>query len=495
MTATSPDPRLAELLRRRRAGRARPVVAGLASVRRAARPVLSYAQHRLWFLTKLLPDTPGYHVPVAYRLRGPLDVRALRVALHHLVAGHETLRTRFGEDEHGEPYQIIDPQPRVRLTTVDVSVDPEPMARAVEVARATENAPFDLERGPLLRCRLVRLAEDDHVLTMAVHHIVFDRASLTVLGTDLSRAYAAELAGTAPPSFGPSVPYAEYAQWQRQIIAGRRRTELVEHWVSRLAGAPPLLELPADRPRPAVPSHRAGTVAFTVPPDVVTGVRALAAGHRMTPFMVVLAAYQAVLGRHGARSDIVVGVPMDLRPQPELAGAIGFFVNSLPIRLDLSGDPSFAELLARARQGVLAAYDHREAPFELVVERLAPQRDLSHNPVMQVWFELADLAAGGPDLPRLPGVTVTHFESDTARTRFDLEAHLIAQPSGEVSGRLLYAVDLFEHDTVDAIARHLVNFLRSAVAAPDLPLSEIQIFDDAELRQLFDEWAVAPRLR
>jgi hypothetical protein len=485
MSGESAAPRLSsaaqDLLRRRMSGVARRE-SGLRVVRRADRPVLSSAQRRLWFVDKLSPGAAGYNVPVCYRLCGHLDVSALRTALDDVVARHEVLRTRFADFE-GEPFQVVDPPKRIHVRTVDLTTTSDALSEAAEVVRANENAPFDLSTGPLLRTVLVRLGQDDHLLSFAVHHTVFDRESLEIFNAELSAVYNTAIANgqaTLPP---PPVHYADFAEWQRQEADDRQ----LSYWESQLTGVPDALDLPTDRPRPAMPSHRADAVEVHVPAATTQAVHELALAHRMSPFMVCLAAYQAVLARHTGASDIVVGCPVDLRSQhSSLRRVIGFFANTLPIRVRTNGTLRFSELLDRVRDTVLTAYEHQAVPFDRIVERVSPSRDLSRNPLTQVWFDLAGPAAPGSTAVELTGIRSEYFDTGNARARFDLELHLHETPDGSLSGPLLYATDLFDRETVEPFARHFVNFLTTATTIPASRLAEIQMFDDDELDRIIN---------
>ncbi|MEW5931882.1 MAG: condensation domain-containing protein, partial [Gemmatimonadota bacterium] len=350
---------------------------------------LSFAQQRLWVVDRLDPGGATYNMPYALRLRGVLDMSALRAALDALVERHETLRTTFAEQD-GRPVQVIQPPALVALTELDLRDRPgaerEPYAEHLAVEEAL--FPFDLARGPLLRCTLLRLGEDDHVLCFTMHHIVSDGWSMQVLVREVSALYAAFARGEEPRLPELPVQYADFAVWQRDWLSGETLEEQIGFWKTRLSGAPPVLEIPTDRPRGAGNSPYAARQPLQVPPETSRALRALSRREGTTLFMTLLAAWQGLLGRYAGQDDVVVGSAIAGRNRHEVEGLIGFFVNMLPLRADLSGDPSWTELLGRVRETALAAYDHQDLPFERLVEELAVERSLVHSPVFQVIFSL-----------------------------------------------------------------------------------------------------------
>lgn len=452
---------------------------------------LSFGQQRLWFLDRLAPGTVAYNVSDAYRLRGALDLGALEQALIAVVDRHEALRTHYTVIDR-EPVQVIDPPGGFRLARTDVETDPAPEQSARECALTDAETPFDLARGPLFRARLIRLAPTDHILSIVVHHSVFDHQSLEIWARDVSVAYRAYLSGLLPRFGEPGARYADFAVGQHAAFVGRDGDRHLAYWQHRLAGAPPVLELRADKPRPLVPSHRARPVEFTVSPQLTASLHCLAAEHGATLFMLTLAAYQALLSRHTSVADIVVGFPVSGRWQTAFENTIGFFANSLPARARMAGDPQFTELIAQVRDGILDAYDHVELPFERIVEALAQPRDLSRNPVVQVWFNLIDEQSAGRRAGlSLVGLAVDRFETGKARTRFDVELHLVRTPTGELSGRLLHATDLFEPVTTTRFASHYSTFLQSVAKNPDLRVSEVPIVPPEELVTIVMDWGTA----
>ena len=366
--------------------------------RRVDGPVpLSFAQQRLYFLAQVNPENPFYNVDTTLELRGRLDVRALHRAINEVVRRHEALRTRFGV-EHGAPMQVVAPSRTIRVAAYDLQALPvdERADEAVRLATVEGRRPFDLATGPLLRVSLLRLAPDHHVLVLAMHHIIADGWSMGVLGRELGALYAAFSAGRASPLADLEVQYADFAVWQREWLAGPVLDEQLGYWRGALAGLAPLA-LPTDRPRPPVQTHAGRSVRFSVDAATAEGLHRVAREEGATLFMVLLAAFGVVLGRYAGQEDVAVGSPIANRNRTEIEGLIGFFVNTLVMRVDLSGDPSFAELVRRVREMALGAYAHQDLPFEKLVEELAPERDLARNPLFQVMFALQNAAR--PDRP------------------------------------------------------------------------------------------------
>lgn len=483
----------AELLRRRLLGGASPRRTIVAEPR-PERPVLSFAQERLWFIERLHQGSTAYSVPVNHRILGALDAGRLEQALAEIVARHESLRTRFGE-HNGVPYQLVDP-PGFRLDLVDLDADPQARSDAVaaaDLARSLINAdagqPFDLAAGPLFRARLYRLAADDHVLALRVHHCVFDGWSLGVLRRELSACYAAACQGR--PAELPELPvqYPDYAAWQRRELTGQKLATSLTYWRQRLAGAPLVLELPTDRTRPPEPSHRADRVSFEFEPAVTRALRELALAHQASLYMVGLSAFQALLGRHAGSTDLIVGSSVSGRGYTELEPMIGFFVNSLALRCDLAGDPPFASLLDQTREETLEDFAHQNLPLEVLVEELAPPRDLSRTPVTQVWFNMQNIGAELGEL-ELDGLEVESFDLGTITTRFDLELHLTDGGGDRLTGGLIYATDLFDRRGMEWLAGHYARFLTEIARNPTQRLSRVPIVTADELA-LFAEWNTA----
>ncbi|HLL48773.1 MAG TPA: condensation domain-containing protein, partial [Longimicrobiaceae bacterium] len=439
---------------------------------------LSFAQARLWFIDQLQPGSAVYNMPFPLRLRGPLDVRALAGALGEVVRRHEALRTVF-RAAGGEPVQVVLPAAPFVLPVVDLGGLPE-RAREAEArrqARADGARPFDLARGPLLRTALLRAGEGEADLLVCLHHIVSDGWSAGVFFGELSALYPAFAAGAPSPLAELPVQYADYAVWQRAQLSEEALESRLGYWRERLRGAPPLLELPVDRPRPAVQGSEAASHAVALSPATSRGLRELARRESATPFMALLAGLQALLWRWSGQDDVVVGTPIAGRTRPELEGLIGFFANTLVLRAEISGAEGFAALLGRVREATLGAFAHQELPFERLVEELAPQRSLGHTPLFQVIFALQPRDGGGP--PRLGEVAAEPLASAAEGAKFDLA--LAMEDAGErYAGGLLYRRELWDAATVERMVGHFVALLDAAAADPERPLAEVEILGPAE---------------
>ncbi|MFF2014327.1 condensation domain-containing protein, partial [Streptomyces sp. NPDC058195] len=455
----------------------------LQAVPRTGRMPLSYAQQRLWFLDQLVEDNPFYNVPDAVRMRGPLDLDALARALSAVVARHEVLRVTIHEEEGRSWQEFADPAP-MPLPLVDVSAEADPESTARRLVAEEARTPFDLSAGPLLRADVVRLGPEDHVLRVTMHHVVADAWSRLVLMRELSALYTAFLDGKDAGLPELSVQYADFAVWQRRCLEESGAASQVDYWRGVLEGAPPLLQLPTDRPRPLVPSYRGASWDFEVPADVCRQLRQLGQAHGATLFMVGLAAFQAVLGRFAATRDVVVGVPIAGRHRPELESLIGFFVNTLAMRTDCSGDPRFVDLLGRTRDTALGAYEHQDLPFEQLVEELAPVRDLGQNPIVQVMFQLNDVPQ--PELD-LPGLRMDSFAPVDEVTRFDLSMFLAESGDG-LEGQVVYAAELYDEKTVARLTEAFVRALGAVAADASVRLSQLPVLGEAERGQLVSEW-------
>ncbi|MFL5384338.1 MAG: amino acid adenylation domain-containing protein, partial [Longimicrobiaceae bacterium] len=437
---------------------------------------LSFAQERMWFLERLVPDAGIYNMPVAQRLRGPLDVEALRAALETLVHRHEALRTRIRPAGDMRVQEVAAPRP-FELPVVDAASEGE--ARAIVHEHSWR--PFDLEHGPVFRALLVRLSENDHLFALNLHHAMGDGWSFGILFRELSAAYAALACGVEPALPPAALQYGDYAAWQREHLAGERLERELAYWRGRLEGAPPLLELPADRPRPPRQSFRGGNVPVVVSAELAGRVRALSRREGATPFMVLLAAYQALLGRLANQDDVVVGSVIAGRAREEAEGIVGLFVNTLALRADLSGAPTFRALLAQVREATLGAFAHQDLPFEKLVEHLKVERSLSHPPLFQAMFALQN--QGSADL-ELPGVAAVDHGPDQVTAKFDLTLSLEEAPDGALVGTLEYAADLFDRSTVERIGARYRLLLEGVLADPGRPVAQVEVLAPGERERL-----------
>jgi len=444
----------------------------------------SFAQERLWFLDRFGTDRASYNIPAAVCLSGRLDVPALAASLTEIARRHESLRTTFVVTGGSQVLQVIAPPFDLPLPVVDLAGLPGD--EADRLAREEARRMFDLERGPVIRSMLVRLGEREHTLLLSVHHIVADGWSIGILVRELSALYTAFVERRPSPLPDLPVQYADFAAWQRAWLQGEVLEAQLGWWRERLAGAPAVIELPADRPRPAVQSARGGRLGYALPAELSRGLQTLVRSEGATLFMALLAGFQALLARTTGREDLPVGTPIANRNRAEIEDLIGFFVNTLVLRGDLSGDPSFREMLARSREAALGAYAHQDVPFEKLVEELRPERDLSHSPLFQAMVILQNAPAEALELPEL---TVVPVGTDSGTTKFDLRLALMQTPDG-LAGSLVYNRDLFDAATVERLGGYLETLLTAAVANPELPLSELPLLGEAERRQLL-QWGDA----
>ncbi|HKG15027.1 MAG TPA: amino acid adenylation domain-containing protein [Pyrinomonadaceae bacterium] len=455
--------------------------------RDAALP-LSFAQQRLWFLDQLEPGNAIYNLPTALRLRGSLDAEALRRTLNEIVRRHESLRTVFRE-ERGEPVQVIVPEQSVEMPVLNLAGLPEAEreAEAERLSRAEAQKGFDLSRGPLLRATLLRLSAEDHLLLFTMHHIISDGWSVGVLVREAAALYEAYVLGAESPLPELQVQYADYAVWQREWLRGAALDEQLAYWKKQLDGAPALTEFPADHPRPSALTFRGAALNFELPAQLTEELRALGRREGVTLYMILLAAFQTLLSRHTGRQDIVVGSPIANRRRREIEPLIGFFVNTLVMRTDLSGDPSFRQLLGRVREVTLGAYAHQDIPFEMLVEELQPERSLGFTPLFQMMFVLQN--APGDEL-RLPGLALGRADVWSGTTHFDLTLQLEESARG-LAGVVEYSVELFNEETIRSLTRRLETLLEGFAADPDATLSALPLFADAEEEQLLARRAAA----
>lgn len=444
----------------------------------------SFAQRRLWFLDQFKPDNSVYNIPLVLHLAGELNAEALEAALNALVARHETLRTCFTEED-GEPLQEIAAKVNV-LLPIDELGGMSEVVRDMELQkrlRSEIDMPFDLAQGPLLRVRLFKLGKATHVLVLTLHHIIADGWSIGVLMRDLSALYYAYHKSMPSPLPALPVQYADYAIWQRDCFQCAVLEKQLSYWREQLKDLT-VLELPTDRPRPAIQRFRGAQVVFFMTEAVTKKLELLCQRAGSTLFMTLLAAFQVLLQRYSGQDDIVVGSPIAGRITTEIESLIGFFVNTLVLRTDLSGNPTFLELLARVREMALNAYAHQDIPFDKLVEESQADRDLSRNPLFQIAFVLQNTPQAELDLP---GIKTRLLSAQKATAKFDLTL-IITKKSGELQGLLEYNTDLFDAITVECLANHFHNLLADILSDPDQPLSELSLLSDSEQRQLLEEW-------
>ncbi|MFJ1552006.1 condensation domain-containing protein, partial [Streptomyces sp. NPDC088246] len=460
---------------------------------------LSFAQQRLWFLDQLDPGSVEYNVPMPIRLGGVLDMPALSAALNAIVDRHEVLRTRLVAGDDGVPHQVIDPAAPLPLPMADVS-GAEDRGSAVWALMAADAAqPFDLAGGRLIRALLIRLAPDEHVLALSMHHVAFDEWSKRIFHDELLLSYEAFRAGRPNPLPPLAVQYADFAVWQRQWLDGEVLEEQLVYWRAQLGGAS-VLEVPTDRPRPAVWSPAGAMVQFTVPARTADSLRELCRRSGTTMFMTLLAAFDVLLSRYAGTGDVVVGTPVANRNRAETEKLIGFFINTLVMRTDLSGDPTFEELLGRVREMALNAYAHQDLPFEQLVDDLVTERDRSRSPLFQVLFNYftedgqqdresrdpshdrrGDAAGGATD-----GLALGSVEGDVV-AKYDLRL-MLTDGGGALSGVIEYSTALFDAVTVERLARHLMSVLDTVADDAGQRVGELPVLTEAEHEQVVREW-------
>jgi amino acid adenylation domain-containing protein len=450
---------------------------------------LSWSQQRLWFLDQLDPGASvAYHMPARLRLRGPLDRAALQGALDRIVARHEVLRTRFVAVD-GQPMQVVAPTGHFALVAHDLRAVADADKQVQRLTAEEASAPFDLSQGPLLRGRLLQLGEEEHLLLFTQHHIIGDGWSVGVLVREVSTLYRAFCQGQADPLPALAWQYADYAAWQRARLQGEALRVQTDYWTEHLRGAPPLLTLPTDRPRRPVQRYAGGEVSWTFAPALAAGLRQLSQQQGVTLFMSALAAWSIVLARWSGQRDLVIGTPVANRPRQEWEPLIGFFVNTLAVRVNLDDAPSVATLLARIKHQMVQAYAHQDLPFDQVVEAVQPPRSLSHSPLFQVTLALNNTPRSALDLP---GLQWQREVQASTTTHFDLTLSL-HEDDTQLEGSLTYASDLFDRTTVERLAGHVQQVFAAMVADAQQPVDRLALLDAAERQQVLEHFNATAR--
>ena len=457
--------------------------AGIAPVSRNADIPLSWAQERLWFVNQLEGESSAYTIDFTLRLVGNINVKALEKAFAEIVQRHEVLRTHF-EIRNNQPVQVIDPNMTITLPVVDLQNLPERWKQVEQLATAEACKPFDLANGPVLRVKMWQVATDEHILLFAIHHIAADGWSMGVLIGELSAYYRAFSTGSSVDLPELPIQYADFAVWQRQWFTNHVLERQLNYWKQQLTGAPPLLELPTDRPRPAIQSFRGGTEQLQLDALLTQQLKKLSQESGSTLFMTLLAGFVVLLSRYSGQTDLVVGSPIANRNRTEIEGLIGFFVNSLALRFDLSQEPTFEALLAQVRTVTQNAYDHQDLPFEMLVEELQLERNLDRNPLTQVVFALQNAPSSPWDLP---DVKVEGMPSGLDSVRLDLEVYLWDAPEG-LGGFCSYNRDLFDAATITRMMQHFKTLLAAIVDNPQQPVSLLPLLSQQERHQLLVEW-------
>ncbi|HTN70672.1 MAG TPA: amino acid adenylation domain-containing protein [Methylomirabilota bacterium] len=446
---------------------------------------VSFAEQRLWFLNELEPGSPRYNVLSAFQLTGRLNVAALERSLNEIIRRHETLRTVFTTVD-GQPVQDIRAAMSINIRNVDLGAMVSDARRDPEVHRVmTEEAqrPFALAHGPLIRATLVRLRDDQHLLLLVTHHIIFDGWSAVTLNREISVLYEAFSTGKPSPLGELPIQYSDFAVWQRIQLQGAVLQDHLAYWKRQLESIP-MLQLPTAQPAPGIQSFRGARIWYALTESLGCSLKTLSGRENVTLFMTLLAAFQTLFHRYTGQEDIVIGSPVAGRNRPEIENLIGFFLNMLVLRGDLSGNPTFRELLARIRETCIEAYSHQDVPFEKLVEELQPQRHLNHNPLFRVSFVLQNF----PKFPlELSGLTASELEVDPGIARFDLHLFMTEEESG-LRGYVEYNTELFDDATIHRMIGHIQTLLESIVADPDQRIAQLPILTEAEKNQLLVNW-------
>jgi len=441
----------------------------------APRYPLSFAQERLWFLDQLDPGSPSYNVHFPAHLAGPLKAPALEQSLNEIIRRHAILRTIFREDD--QPYQVTLPAAPITLLKADLSDLPEPERRRQiqRLAKEQSRKSFDLANGPLMEMALLRKGEQEHIVLLVMHHIVFDGWSIGVFLNELSQLYEAFSAGR--PSRLPELPvqYCDYACWQRERLSGAALDELLSYWMKRLDKKIEPLDLPVDREPPQAQTMRGAYQAFLISPETAASLKELSRREEATLFMLLLAVFQTLLSRYSGQRYIAVGSPAANRHYEETEPLIGCFLNTLLLCADMSGNPTFRESLARVREMTMGAYAHQDLPFEMLVDALQPRRQTNHTPLFRVWFVLQNFPAAPFSLP---GLTMNHVWVDEGPAQFDL-ALLMVESSYGIEGCFHFNLDIIDAATVDEIKDHFVAVIRAVIADPLVRLLEIPLSEEA----------------
>ncbi|HEX9133237.1 MAG TPA: amino acid adenylation domain-containing protein [Ktedonobacteraceae bacterium] len=444
---------------------------------------ISLVQQGLWLVDQLESDSPTYNLPITLRLRKRLDMSALEQSLQILVQRHEALRTTVALIDE-QPMQVIAPRMRVAVAAVDLREVPHEQ-QEVELQRLVSHEvqqPFDLALGPLIRAMVLHLGAEEHLVLLIMHHIISDGWSVGVIGQELTQLYDAYVTGRPAQLAELPLQYADFALWQREWLQEERLDEQLSYWRETLAGAPPVLELPTDHPRPALPTHRGAEYTFTLAEALNEGLKQLSRQEGVTLYMTLVAGFVALLQRYTEQDDVVIGTTTAGRSQQEIKDVIGYFVNTLVLRIDMGGNPSVREVLARVREGVLGAHAHQETPFERLVKELQPERSLSQNPIFQVLLTL------DPPLPKLASEwEFVRVSTRTVANKFDLALSL-SDRDERLAGCLEYSTDLFEDATIVRMMKHWQMLLEAMVADPGQPIAQLPLLSERERQQLLVEW-------
>lgn len=445
---------------------------------------LSYAQQRLWFLNQLDANSPAYNIPAVVHMTGELDVDALQKSFAEIIKRHESLRTTFGEND-GDPFQLILSQFSAELKIIDLCYLTGEEQQEEMHYQVSEEAkmPFHLDQGPLMRTTLIKMGEAEHILMVTMHHIISDGWSISILIRELGMLYESIVRGQANPLSELTFQYYDYVEWQHKWLEGEVLNSQLDYWKKQLSGQLPFLQLPTNYPRPTIQTYEGATIRFSLPKNISENITTLSHKAGTTMFMTILAAFQTLLYRYSGQTDILIGSPIANRNRTEVESIIGFFVNTIVLRADLSGDPTFMELLSRVRENTLQAYAHQDVPFERIIEEIQPTRDLSRNPVFQVMFVLQNTPMENIDLM---GLQLNTYDVDNGMAKFDLTLTMEETEAG-LKGCFEYNTDLFEASTIERMIGHLCTLLESIVITPELQINQIPLLTEGEIQQI-QEW-------
>ncbi|SCY65227.1 HxxPF-repeated domain-containing protein, partial [Nitrosospira sp. Nl5] len=456
------------------------------------RAPLSYAQQRHWFLWQLEPLSTAYHLSGGLRLTGKLDIEALRLSFEALFGRHESLRTIFRANAEGLPEQDIEAEPKLDIPIIDFSGLPagERTTRAHEEASRISGTPFDLTQGPLLRVALIRIASEEHLLVVVMHHIISDAWSNRIVIDEFVAGYRARTQGQEPVLPALPIQYADYAIWQRNWLEAGEKDRQLAYWRGQLGDEHPVLQLPTDHPRPAIASYRAAGHTFTLPATLVARLQRQVQSQGATLFMALLAGFQALLQRYTGQNDIRVGVPIANRHRVEIENIVGFFVNTQVLRSRIDGRMPFRAILDQTREAALGAQAHQDLPFEQLVEALQPERNLNQNPLFQVMYN--HLREDYRALEQLPGLVVEEHELGERAAQFELTLDTVEQPDDRLEATFTYAAELFEPETIKRLGEHYLHLLGQLAEHPERNLGDVELLSEAERAQL-KAWGVNER--
>ncbi|NET25425.1 condensation domain-containing protein [Okeania sp. SIO1I7] len=445
---------------------------------------LSYSQEMMWFWHQFLPESSLYNMLVSLQLEGLLNVKVLEQSLNEIIRRHENLRTCFPSVD-GKAIQVISTVGNINLSTVELPSSPEQTTKLQQLASAEAKKPFDLAQGPLLRASLVKLSPETHILMLTMHHIIYDGWSIGILGSELSTLYKSYSQGNPSPLSELPIQYADYAHWQRQKLTGEVLEKHLSYWRQKLAGVSPISPLLTDRPRPELQSFQGGSEKFQLNQNLTQKLTQLGQESGATLFMTLLSAFFVLLSRYSGESDLIVGSGIANRNRVEIEPLIGVFANILALRCQCSDDSSFTELLTQVKQTTQEAYKHQDLPFEKLVDELLPERNLSHNPLVQVIFNLVNVSS--INSWDLVGLRMTLRDEGISTARMDLEVHLWEAES-VLEGYFIYNTDLFDRATITRMMEHFLNLLEAIVVNPQEKISKLPLITATEKQKILQEW-------